>query len=134
MTHVSRDTVFFQQFANLAKNQGMKRALSISKDYPALLLMPAFSIWAFGSSKKKSCLDCKGSVEISVSFTSTLINTIITTFGMASTWFYSNTKTQKWDKLEPIILTFGPLLISVILVVIVACMDKCCVPCTTTVL
>merc|ERR1711962_1296231 len=50
---------------------------------------------------------------------------------MASTWFYSNTKTQKWDKLEPTILTFGPLLISVILVAIVACIDKCsCCSCS----
>merc|ERR1711962_1812201 len=101
-----------------------KRALSISKDYPALLLMPAFTIWAFGSSKKKSCFDCKVTMGISVSFTSTLINTWITIFGIASTSIFLIKIFDILIFYFVLLVTFCPLLISAILGAIVACIDK----------
>ena len=46
--------------------------------------MPVFSNWAFGSLEKKSLVDCKGNPKLGVSFTSTIINTIITLIGLIS--------------------------------------------------
>jgi len=72
------------QFGIFAWNQGIKRALKITRDFPALLLMPVFSNWAFGSLEKKSLVDCKSNPKLGVSFISTVINTIITLIGLIS--------------------------------------------------
>ena len=86
-----------QQFGIFAWNQGIKRALKITRDFPALLLMPVFSNWAFGSLEKKSLVDCKGNPKLGVSFTSTIINTIITLIGLISCqiWIYSSGTVMK---------------------------------------
>ena len=86
-----------QQFGIFAWNQGIKRALKITRDFPALLLMPVFSNWAFGSLEKKSLVDCKSNPKLGVSFTSTIINTIITLIGLISCqiWIHSSGTVMK---------------------------------------
>ena len=95
-----KESYFFsplQQFGIFAWNQGIKRALKITRDFPALLLMPVFSNWAFGPLEKKSLVDCKGNPKLGVSFTSTVINTIITLIGLISCqiWIYSSGTVMK---------------------------------------
>ena len=72
----------FQQFVNMTMNLGLQKSLGTCKDFPALLLMPTFSLWAFGSREKKSHKNCEGSSNFGVSFTSTFINILITCSGM----------------------------------------------------
>ena len=114
----------------MTMNLGLKRSLTTCKDYPALLLMPTFSLWAFGSREKKSYKNCKGSSNFGVSFTSTFINTLITCSGMivSSIYSYLNIsialkKSGYFWILIP--LTIGNIIISAILVVIISCMNNC---------
>ena len=83
-----RSILFFQQFAVFVRHQGWKKALKTCLDYPALLMMPTFSMWSFGASEKKSCCSCQRTSEIGVSFTVTFINSLITLGGLGH--FYTS--------------------------------------------
>jgi hypothetical protein len=117
------------QFVNMAMNLGLKRCLTTCKDYPALLLMPTFSIWAFGSREKKSYKNCKGSSNFGVSFTYTLLNTLITFSGviLSSIYTYMNSSIREWEVVfwQIISATIGAIIISAILVAIISCMNNC---------
>jgi len=93
----------FYQFAVFVRHQGWKNALETCLDYPALLLMPTFSMWSFGASEKKSCCSCQRSSEIGVSFTVTFINSMITLGGLGH--FY----TSREIFFLSINLRFGPI-------------------------
>ena len=79
---------FFQQVGIFVRHQGWKNALQTCLNYPALLMMPAFSSWSFGASEKKSCCSCERSSEVGVSFTVTFINSMITLGGLGH--FYTS--------------------------------------------
>ena len=68
----------FQQFINLGLNQGFKKALQTAKDYPSILLLPAFSIWTYGSIEKGSCQNCQSSQKIGLSFSNSCLNGLYT--------------------------------------------------------
>jgi len=129
------------QFGVFVRHQGWKNALQTCLDYPALLMMPTFSSWSFGASEKKSCCSCERSSEVGVSFTVTLINSMITLGGLAITSVYflqrpellANLKEQRYEVATfflPFLLrgTFLPVIVSMILMSIVACLDNfsCC--------
>ena len=119
----------------MTTNLGLKRSLNTCKDYPALLLMPTFSLWAFGSREKKAYKNCEGSSNFGVSFTSTFINTIITCSGMivSTIYIYLNVPFSERNAflLDAIPLFFGPMIISTILVAIISCMNNCmCCSCS----
>ena len=117
----------------MAMNLGLKRSLTTCKDYPALLLMPTFSLWAFGSREKKSYKNCEGSSNFGVSFTSTFINTFFTCSGMilSSIYIYLNIPHKQWGFWEIISISFGLIIISAILVAIISCMNNCmCCSCS----
>ena len=112
----------------MTMNLGLKRTLATCKDYPALLLMPTFSLWAFGSREKKSYKNCEGSSNFGVSFTSTFVNTLITCSGMivSSIYMYLNLPVGArnvvfWVTKNHISST----IISAILVAIISCMNNC---------
>ena len=112
----------------MTMNLGLKRSLTTCKDYPALLLMPTFSLWAFGSREKKSYKNCEGSSNFGVSFTNTFINTLITCSGMivSTIYVYLNLSVSFLEGLfSAIPLIFGPMIISIILVAIISCMNNC---------
>ena len=119
----------------MTMNLGLKRSLTTCKDYPALLLMPTFSLWAFGSREKKSYKNCEGSSNFGVSFTSTFINTLITCSGiiLSSIYVYLNIPIIEqpeffWARIS---VTFGLIIISAILVAIISCMNNCmCCSCS----
>ena len=125
----------------MTMNLGLKRSLTTCKDYPALLLMPTFSLWAFGSSEKKSYKNCEGSSNFGVSFTSTSINTFITCIGMIVSFIYLYLNlnfTSQHLTTTKIPIIFAPLFItSIILVAIIFCIKNfvccscscCCEPC-----
>ena len=102
----------------MTTNLGLKRSLNTCKDYPALLLMPTFSLWAFGSREKKSYKNCKGSSNFGVSFTSTFINVLITCSSMIASTIILRIGT---DISYSVFLMF----ISSILIAIISCMNNC---------
>ena len=117
----------------MTMNLGLKRSLTTCKDYPALLLMPAFSLWAFGSREKKSYKNCEGSSNFGVSFTSTFINTLITCSGMivSSIYIHLNLPVGSQGGFGVIIPCIGGIIISAILVAIISCMNNCmCCSCS----
>jgi len=76
------------QFSVFVRHQGWKKALVTCFDYPALLLMPSFSMWSFGASEKTSLCNRQRNSEVGVSFTVTFINSLITIGGLAITSIY----------------------------------------------
>ena len=117
----------------MAMNLGLKKSLTTCKDYPALLLMPTFSLWAFGSREKKSYKNCEGSSNFGVSFTSTLVNTVITFSGMiVPSYFFLQHPDAIQNEFWVIIpFIFGIMIISAILVAIISCMNNCmCCSCS----
>jgi hypothetical protein len=124
------------QLAVFVRHQGWKNALETCLDYPALLMMPTFSMWSFGASEKKSYCSCQKTSEIGVSFTVTFINSMITLGGIAITSVYllqqlevSEHLLENASNLEVLIILFiGPVIVSMILIGIVACLDNlsCC--------
>ena len=103
----------------MTTNLGLKRSLNTCKDYPALLLMPTFSLWAFGSREKKSHKNCEGSSNFGVSFASTFINVLITFSGMiVSTIFLPIV-------LNTLFYSVFLMFISSILIAIISCMNNC---------
>ena len=70
------------------RHQGWKKALVTCFDYPALLLMPSFSMWSFGASEKTSLCNRQRNSKVGVSFTVTFINSLITMGGLVITFIY----------------------------------------------
>merc|ERR1719362_1207258 len=68
------------QFLNLGMNQGFQKALTTVRDYPALIMLPAFSIWTYGSIEKESCQNCLSSQKMGLSFTNSCLNALYTLF------------------------------------------------------
>merc|ERR1712129_149190 len=62
------------QFLNLGMNQGFKKALATVRDYPAMIMLPAFSVWTYGSIEKGSCQYCQTSQKIGLSFLNSFLN------------------------------------------------------------
>ena len=82
----------FQQFLNLGMNQGFKKALTTVRDYPSIIMLPAFSIWTYGSIEKGSCQYCQTSHQkIGLSFLNSFLNGFYTlgVSGTASSIFLS---------------------------------------------
>ena len=136
----------FQQFINLGLNQGFKKALQTAKDYPSILLLPAFSIWTYGSIEKGSCQNCQSSQKIGLSFSNSCLNAIYTlcvsvTAAITHISFYGlelfnrnlrnlTFSAEKVDELS-MILVIPVNVASIILMSVVACMDTCsCCSCS----
>ena len=135
-----------QQFINLAMNQGFKKALQTAKDYPSILLLPAFSIWTYGSIEKGSCQNCQSSQKIGLSFSNSCLNGLYTlcvsvTAAITHISFYGlelfnrnlrnlTFSAEKVDELS-MILVIPVNVASIILMSVVACMDTCsCCSCS----
>ena len=135
-----------QQFINLAMNQGFKKALQTAKDYPSILLLPAFSIWTYGSIEKGSCKNCQSSQKIGLSFSNSCLNALYT-FCVSVTASVMLMSLYGHELLNNILrdLTFSAVNIdifsiilvipvnvaSIILMSVVACMDTCsCCTCS----
>ena len=135
-----------QQFINLVINQGFKKALQTAKDYPSILLLPAFSIWTYGSIEKGSCKNCQSSQKIGLSFSNSCLNALYT-FCVSVTASVMLMSLYGHELLNNILrdLTFSDVNIdifsiilvipvnvaSIILMSVVACMDTCsCCSCS----
>ena len=123
----------FQQFANLSVNQGFKKALQTVKDYPAMLLLPAFSVWTYGSIEKGSCHNCQSSQKIGLSFANTFLNASYTLFLeilvliiYIPTMGYENLKAWGINVATLSLFLMIPMIvISIIFMSVVSCMDMC---------
>ena len=134
----------FQQFLNLVINQGFKKSLTTAKDYPAMILLPAFSVWTYGSVEKGSCQNCQSSQQIGLSFNNSYLNVLYTLACVAVTahlsfydyeFFISLVKNLTFSAgnldIFSMILVIPVHLLSIILMSVVACMDTCsCCSCS----
>lgn len=130
----------FQQFINLTINQGFKKALQTARDYPAMLVLPAFSVWTYGSMEKVSCQNCQiSSQKIGLSFNNTFLNSFYILFVAVSvtTSIVSAIGYEKFvavglnEDTFSFFLALPVILVSKILMSFVACMDTCsCCSCS----
>ena len=138
----------FQQFINLGINQGFKKALTTVRDYPSILLLPAFSIWTYGSIEKGSHKNCQSSQKIGLSFLNSSINacyTLLVAFATTIIFLSGLGFEDLGTYLELENLTFSfkhanvlslfsmiPfIVVSIILMSVVTCMDTCsCCSCS----
>jgi hypothetical protein len=127
----------FQQFLNLGMNQGFKKALTTVRDYPSIIMLPAFSIWTYGSIEKGSCQYCQTSHQkIGLSFLNSFLNGFYTLCisAIASSILLTQYPVIFGDlnELTLIAISSLPLIVlSIILMSVVACMDKCsCCSCS----
>ena len=131
-------------------NQGFKKALQTAKDYPFILLLPAFSIWTYGSIKKGSYQNCHSSQKIGLSFSNSCLNALYTfcasvtaSFMLISLYGYEilnialRNLTSYAENVSENVATFSIILVipvnvvSIILMSVVACMDTCsCCSCS----
>ena len=125
----------FQQFLNLGMNQGFKKALTTVRDYPSIIMLPAFSIWTYGSIEKGSY--CQTSHQkIGLSFLNSFLNGFYTLciYAIATSIFLTQYPIIFKTPVEVIFLAFSPLpfiVLSLILMSVVACMDTCsCCSCS----
>ena len=127
-------------------NQGFKKALKTAKDYPSILLLPAFSVWTYGSIEKSSCQNFQSSQKIGLSFLNSCLNGLYT-FCVSVTASTLHLSSFSYETLKSILgdLTFStnnldifsmilaiPLnVLSILLMSVVACMDTCsCFSCS----
>ena len=136
----------FQQFLNLGMNQGFKKALTTVRDYPAMIMLPAFSVWTYGSIEKGSCHNCQSSQKIGLSYTNSCLNvlytlcvaiaaTIMTVSVVGYEKFSLNlenlTFSADYAGTLSLILLIPVTVVSIILMSVVACMDTCsCCSCS----
>ena len=83
----------FQGFICLVLTLGPKQAFKMSIRYPAMVIMPIFTIWTFGPTSMKKCFSaCCQNQLIKVSYPLTWLNLIIsTTSVLLNTNLYKNT-------------------------------------------
>ena len=133
----------FQQFLNLGMNQGFKKALTTVRDYPSIIMLPAFSIWTYGSIEKGYC---QTSQKIGLSFTNSCLNalytlcvsvtasvTLISLYGHERLNYYLEELTFSVGYIDifSTILVIPVNVASIILMSVVACMDTCsCCSCS----
>ena len=136
----------FQQFLNLGMNQGFKKALTTVRDYPAMIMLPAFSVWTYGSIEKGSCHNCQSSQKIGLSYTNSCLNVLYTlcvaiaaTIMNVSVLGYEKlslglgnlTFSAEYARIIYLILLIPVTVVSIILMSVVACMDTCsCCSCS----
>ena len=121
-------------------NQGFRKTLQTAKDYPSIFLLPAFSVWTFGSIEKGSCKDCKSSQKIGLSFYNSSLNalytlcfaitvTIITVSSIGYEIFISYWENLSFSlhEIDTLALTLmlPVIVVSIIFMSVVACMDTC---------
>ena len=127
-------------------NKGFKKAIQTAKDYPSILLLPAFSIWTYGSIEKGSCQNCQSSQKIGLSFSNSCLNGLYTLcvsvtasvmlmslYGqeLLNYNFRNLTVSLKYVDIFSMILVIPVNVASIILMSVVACMDTCsCCSCS----
>ena len=127
-------------------NQGFKKALQTAKDYPSILLLPAFSVWTYGSIEKGSCQNCQSSQKIGLSFINSFLNVLYSVFVAVTVIIitvsvidYGNcirdlgnlTFSDRYAHWYSLILLIPVNLASIILMSVVACIDTCsCCSCS----
>ena len=80
ISSLTKSIFLFQAILTLFTTLGPRSAIKVIIFYPALLLMPTFTIWTFGpSSLTKCCSYCCLPKYLKVSFPLSWINLIITT-------------------------------------------------------
>ena len=130
----------FQQFINLTTNQGFKKALQTARDYPAMLVLPAFSVWTYGSMEKVSCQNCQISRQkIGLSYNNTFLNSFytlfvvvsVTTLTVSAIGYENFVRVGLNEDTFSFFLALPVFLVSIILMSFVACMDTCsCCSCS----
>ena len=127
----------FQQFLNLGMNQGFKKALTPVRDYPAMIMLPAFSVWTYGSIEKGSCQNCQSSQKIGLSFLNSFLNgfyTLCVSATACSILLTQNPELLASADATFILIVISPIpfiVLSIILMSVVACMDTCsCCSCS----
>ena len=117
----------FQQFLNLGMNQGFKNALTTIRDYPVMIMLPAFSIWTYGSIEKGSCQNCQSSQKIGLSFLNSFLNGFYTLCISATAISTLKLSHHPYSFNQFLMAITCPLLVifSIILMSFVACMDTC---------
>ena len=80
ISSLTKSIFLFQAILTLFTTLGPRSAIKVIIFYPALLLMPTFTIWTFGpSSLMKCCKSCCLPKSLKISFPLSWINLIITT-------------------------------------------------------
>ena len=121
----------FQQFLNLGINQGFKKALTTIRDYPVMIMLPAFSIWTYGSIEKGSCQNCQSSQKIGLSFLNSFLNGFYTLCISATAILVLFYHTYSFNQFLMAITCPLLVIFSIILMSFVACMDTCsCCSCS----
>ena len=114
---------------------GPKESLKISTKYPALVIMPIFTIWTFGpASFGKYCTSCCQKPLLKVSYPLTLLNLIISTIPLFLSIDYDSRNYNDFSWIPAFLCFFCLAIIwfTFILLLLIEYCNKClfCEPCS----